>query len=64
MLNLTNKELFEKARPLYEDYVRAANDLDDYATAAFELFMPYGSEIDRRGLAGDFLEFFAKGERR
>ena len=64
MLNLTNKELFEKARPLYEDYVRAANDLDDYATAAFELFMPYGSEIDRRGLTGDFLKYFAKGERR
>lgn len=63
MRNLSKKELFKKARPIYEDYVRACNDLDEYADACAADFEPFAIELERRGLAKEFLEFFAKGER-
>jgi hypothetical protein len=63
MRNLSKKELFKKARPIYEDYVRACNDLDDYADACAADFEPFASELKVRGLEKEFLEYFAKGER-
>ena len=63
MRNLTKKELFKKARPIYEDYVRAANNLDDYADACAAAFEPFATELQMRGLEKEFLEYFAKGER-
>ena len=62
MKTLSKNELFKKAKPVYEDYVRAANNLDEYADACAADFEPFASELKIRGLEKEFLEYFAKGE--